>query len=129
MAKQYIVNYELAYQHRVNICVRAEDAERAVAVVQERFDTGTLWDKGNPDCYLVYDDFEEEDDNVLCFEAREATAADCEPDSTVETLRRHEAAWSLLQAAKAVIINWDGGDLATAVRNLASAMVDAETLR
>lgn len=129
MATQYIVNYELAYQHRVNICVRAEDAERAVALVQERFDNGTLWDTGNPDCYLVYDDFEEEDDNVLSFGVREATAADCEPDSTVETLRRHEASWTLLQAAKAVIVNWDGGDLATAVRNLASAVVDAETLR
>lgn len=128
MEKKYIVNYTLDYQHCVNICVRAEDTERAVAVVQERFDNGTLWDKGNPDCYLVYDDFEEVCDNVLCFEAREALAADCEPDSTVKTLRRHEASWSLLDAAKAVIINWEGDPLATAVRNLAAAVREAETI-
>ncbi|MFZ5593711.1 MAG: hypothetical protein ACOY4D_05540 [Pseudomonadota bacterium] len=125
----YIVSYDLAYQHRVNICVHAKDAGRAVALVQERFDNGTLWDIGNPDCYLVYDDFEEEDDNVLCFEARGATAVDCVPDRTVETLRLHEVAWTLLQAAKAVVANWEGGDLAAAVRNLASVVSEAETLR
>ncbi len=125
----YIVSYELAYQHRVNICVRAKNFEQAEALVERALDNGTLWDKGNPDCYVVYDDFEEEDDNVLCFEVRGAAAADCVPDRTVETLRLHEVAWTLLQAAKAVVANWEGGDLAASVRSLALVVNEAETLR
>lgn len=128
LPENYIVSYELAYHHRVNICVRAKNSGQAEAVVERALDHGTLWDKGNPDCYVVYDDFEEDDDNVLCFEVREATADDCEPDVTVETLRRHEVSRSLLQAAKAVIANWEGGDLATAVRDLDAAVREAETI-
>lgn len=129
LPENYIVSYELAYQHRVNICVRAKNSGQAEAVVERALDHGTLWDKGNPDCYVVYDDFEEDNDNVLCFEVREATADDCEPDVTVETLRRHEVSRSLLQAAKAVIANWEGGELTASVRSLASVVNEAETLR
>lgn len=61
-----IVEYELGYTHRVQVAVPSVSDEDAIAIAEEAFDNATIWDD-TPGMPLLYDDFEEVEDNTLDF--------------------------------------------------------------
>ena len=63
---RYLVEYTLDYEHVVRVGITAENEEDAIALAERKFDEGTIWDN-TQDCPLLYDDYEEKDDNTLEF--------------------------------------------------------------
>ncbi len=63
---RYIVEYALDYEHIVRVGIAAKSEKEAIEIAERKFDEGSIWDS-TPDCPLLYDDFEETDDNTLEF--------------------------------------------------------------
>lgn len=85
-----IVEYELAYRHRVQVGIPSTSDEEAIAKAEAAFDNATLWDdpEGMP---LLYDDYEEVD-GPLDFKVVATVEAWPAPDHSVLKLRRDAAA-------------------------------------
>ena len=58
---KFIVEYVLPYDHVVRVGVDAKDGASAVALAQEAFSQGTIWDN-TAEMPLLYDDYEETGD-------------------------------------------------------------------
>lgn len=61
-----IVEYTLDYVHRVQVAVPSCSDADAIAKAEEAFDNATIWDDV-PSMPLLYDDYEETQDNTLVF--------------------------------------------------------------
>lgn len=59
---KFIVEYVLPYDHVVRVGVEAKDEASAVALAQEAFSQGTIWDN-TAEMPLLYDDYEETGDS------------------------------------------------------------------
>lgn len=68
--RKYLVEYTLSYDHVVRVGIEAIDADEAKQKAADAFEDGTIWDS-TPMMPLLYDDFEEKEDNVLTFKATE----------------------------------------------------------
>lgn len=88
--KHFVVKYSLAYDHVVAVGIRANTTEEAEDTAQQLFDAGEIWDD-TPDVPLLYDDFEEQEDNILQFEATEVDAWP-QPDASVLKQRAERGA-------------------------------------
>lgn len=89
-----VVEYELAYTHRVQVGVPSISDQDAIAIAEEAFDNATIWDD-TPDMPLLFDDFEETVDNTLSFNVISTVARleDLPPkDASVIAVREKEAA-------------------------------------
>lgn len=64
--KTFIVEYELDYTHRVQVGVTARSECDALRKAEKAFDNATIWDD-TADMPLLYDDYEEKNDNTLEF--------------------------------------------------------------
>jgi hypothetical protein len=104
--KNYVIEYTLAYEHRVQVGICAKDPESAIAQAQERFDAGTIWDD-TPTVPLLFDDYEETGDQSLQFsvvaEVLEWPSVDC----SVNYIRRRDAAFN---AARLLIAAYQRGE-------------------
>lgn len=96
---KFIVEYSLAYEHVCRIGIEAETQQVAEDYAWGLFDDGTFWDN-TPQAPLLYDDYEEQNDNVLSFTATQCD--DWSPDASVETLLRHNASRLLLDVVELV---------------------------
>jgi len=88
---RYIVQYRLDYQHRVQVGIHAATPEAAIKKAQAAFDNATLWDDTGR-MPLLFDDYEEKDDQPLLFEVVEQVDAWPEPEASVIHLRQQSAA-------------------------------------
>lgn len=89
-----VVEYELAYTHRVQVGVPSISDQDAIAIAEEAFDNATIWDD-KPDMPLLFDDFEETEGNTLSFNVISTVARleDLPPkDASVIAAREKEAA-------------------------------------
>jgi hypothetical protein len=89
-----IVEYALDYVHYVRVAVRSVSDRDAIALAEEAFDNATIWDD-TPDMPLLYDDFEETEDNTLVFKVVEVVGdrEDLPPkDGSAMAHRRKESA-------------------------------------
>lgn len=96
----YVVEYSLYYQHIVRVGLRAGSLQAAEDKAQRAFDNGTLWDdtRAMP---LLYDAFEERDDNVLEFTAEQVLDLPAR-DSSVESIHQRGALEELLELARRI---------------------------
>jgi hypothetical protein len=88
---RYIVQYGLDYEHRVLVGIEAASPEEAVQKAQQAFDEGAIWDDTDQ-MPLLFDDYEEKDDQSLAFEVIANVDAWPVPDASVLKLRREAAA-------------------------------------
>jgi hypothetical protein len=88
---RYIVQYGLDYVHRVLVGIEAASPEEAVQKAQLSFDEGAIWDDTGL-MPLLFDDYEEKDDQCLVFEVIANVEAWPAPDASVLKLRREAAA-------------------------------------
>jgi len=88
---RYIVQYGLDYVHRVLVGIQAASPEEAVLKAQLAFDEGAIWDDTGL-MPLLFDDYEEKDDQSLVFEVIANVAAWPAPDASVLKPRREAAA-------------------------------------
>jgi hypothetical protein len=88
---RYIVQYGLDYEHRVLVGIEAASPEEAVLKAQLAFDEGAIWDDTGL-MPLLFDDYEEKDDQCLVFEVIANVEAWPTPDASVLKLRREAAA-------------------------------------
>ncbi|MDR8398441.1 hypothetical protein NE850_19050 [Paraburkholderia sp. USG1] len=96
----YMVGYTLDYAHRVVVGVQATSADEACRHARAAFDASTFRDD-TPDMPLLYDDYEELDGQILCFDAT-AVAAWPVAHASVRMTRVHAAAERLLALARLV---------------------------
>lgn len=92
---KYVIQYKLTYEHIVQVGITAPDPEFAKKRAENLFDYGDLWNN-TLEVPLLYDDFEEEDDNVLEFTVQQTLEDDQawpEKDASVMELQRREAAF------------------------------------
>ena len=89
--KRFIVQYELEYEHRVQVGINAKSPKEAIKKAQQAFENGTIWDdsKAMP---LLFDDYEETDGHVLEFEVVAEVDTWPAPDFSVVQWRRNTAA-------------------------------------
>lgn len=89
--KRYIVQYELEYEHRVQVGIKAKSPKEAIKKGRQAFENGTIWDdsKAMP---LLFDDYEETDGHPLEFEVVAKVDAWPAPDFSVVQWRRNTAA-------------------------------------
>jgi len=91
---KYVVQYTLPYEHRVMVGIEVDSSEEAVSKAESLFDAGDIWND-TPEVPLLFDDYEETGDGPLHFTVEQALANEepwPEPDASVTTLRRREAA-------------------------------------
>ena len=88
---RYIVQYRLDYQHRVQVGIHAASPEAAIDRAQAAFDNATLW-ADTAQMPLLFDDYEEVDDQALIFEVVAEVETWPEPESSVLHQRRSSAA-------------------------------------
>ncbi len=88
---RYVVQYGLDYVHRVLVGIEAASPEEAVLKAQLAFDEGAIWDDTGL-MPLLFDDYEEKDDQSLVFEVVANVEAWPAPDASVLKLRREAAA-------------------------------------
>jgi hypothetical protein len=88
---RYIVQYGLDYVHRVLVGIEADSPEEAIQKAQLAFDEGAIWDDTGL-MPLLFDDYEEKDDQCLVFEVIANVEAWPAPDASVLKLRREAAA-------------------------------------
>ena len=93
---KFAVSYELEYVHRVMVGIEASSEEEAQQVAEEHFDQGTIWDDTLA-LPLLFDDFEEKDDNVLEWKV-ESIESFPDPDASVLEIRRKEYAFAACRA-------------------------------
>ena len=101
---KYIVRYQLPYLHVCEVGIIAKTEEEALALAQEHFDNGSLWDN-TPNQPHLYDEFEEGDSSL------EFTATPVESwpevDESVKMLLKREAAF---QAARLLVAAYKKGE-------------------
>jgi hypothetical protein len=101
---RYIVQYTLPYEHRVMVGIEAETPEAALAMAENLFDDGEIW-QDTTEIPLLFDDFEEDGDTgqPLRFTVEQAMESD-DPwpvhDASVKALRQQAAA---SQAARLLV--------------------------
>jgi len=88
---RYVVQYGLDYEHRVLVGIEAASPEEAIQKAQQAFDEGAIWDDTGL-MPLLFDDYEEKDDQSLVFEVIANVEAWPAPDASVLKLRREAAA-------------------------------------
>jgi hypothetical protein len=88
---RYIVQYGLEYAHRVLVGIEAVSPEEAVLKAQLAFDEGAIWDDTGL-MPLLFDDYEEKDDQCLVFEVIAKVDVWPAPEASVLKLRREAAA-------------------------------------
>lgn len=95
----YIVEYELPYTHCVQVGVYADSVEAAEEKAEQAFNEARIWDD-TPEMPLLYDDFEEAGDAgvALKFNVVGKCKEFPEPDASVITIRRNNAARTTLAA-------------------------------
>lgn len=89
-----LVEYTLDYVHRVQVAVPSVSDMDAVAIAEQAFNDATIWDD-TPEMPLLYDDFEESQDNTLRFEVVDVVGCmdDLPPrDGSVAALRQRASA-------------------------------------
>ena len=91
MTKKFAATYEIDYTHRVVVGVSAPDAETAKQLANDAFDEGTIWND-TEDMPLLFDDYEEVNDETLLFSAEEISEFP-EPDSSVKAIKQKEFAF------------------------------------
>lgn len=92
---KYVVQYTLPYEHRVMVGIKADSSEDAIRKAESFFDAGDIW-QDTTAVPLLFDDYEEAGDGPLHFTVEQALADDepwPEPDASITTLRRREAAF------------------------------------
>jgi hypothetical protein len=103
MTKKFAATYEIDYTHRVVVGVTAPDAETAKQLASNAFDEGTIWND-TEDMPLLFDDYEEVNDETLLFSAEEISEFP-EPDSSVKAIKQKEFAFYVCQALLAGCCN------------------------
>ena len=88
---RYVVQYGLDYEHRVLVGIEAASTEEAIQKAQQAFDEGVIWDDTGQ-MPLLFDDYEEKDDQCLVFEVIAKVDAWPAPEASVLKLRREAAA-------------------------------------
>jgi hypothetical protein len=88
---RYVVQYGLDYEHRVLVGIEAASTEEAIQKAQQAFDEGVIWDDTGQ-MPLLFDDYEEKDDQSLTFEVIAKVDAWPAPEASVLQLRREAAA-------------------------------------
>ena len=92
---KYVVQYTLPYEHRVMVGIEADSSEEAIRKAESLFDAGDIW-QDTAEVPLLLDDYDEAGDGPLHFTVEQELAKDepwPEPDASVTTLRRREAAF------------------------------------
>lgn len=89
---RYVVEYELDYQHRVQVGVEAESPKEAEQKADLAFAEGTIWDD-TAEMPLLFDDYEESNESgALVFKAVAQVADWPEPDASVVHIQQANAA-------------------------------------
>lgn len=88
---RYVVQYGLDYEHRVQVGIEAASPEEAIQKAQQAFDEGVIWDDTGQ-MPLLFDDYEEKDDQCLVFEVIAKVDVWPAPEASVLKLRREAAA-------------------------------------
>ena len=88
---RYVVQYGLDYEHRVLVGIEAASPEEAIQKAQQAFDEGVSWDDTGQ-MPLLFDDYEEKDDQCLVFEVIAKVDVWPAPEASVLKLRREAAA-------------------------------------
>ncbi len=88
---RYIVQYRLAYEHRVQVGIEAASPEAAIEQAETAFNDATLWDD-TAQLPLLFDDYEEIDGQPLIFEVVAEVETWPEPEASVLHQRRAAAA-------------------------------------
>lgn len=93
--KNFVVEYTLPYEHRVQVGIRAQDPETAVAEAERLFDEGSIWDD-TPDVPLLFDDYEEDGDAGVPLQFSVVAEVTEWPiaDGSVQQIRRKDAAFN-----------------------------------
>ncbi len=86
-----IVEYRIDYTHRVQVGVTAESDQEALDTAQAAFDAGAIWDDTS-EMPLLYDDYDEVEDETLTFHVVATVEAWPEPAVCVLNIRRDAAA-------------------------------------
>lgn len=94
--KKFAVTYTIDYTHRVIVGVTAPTAKTAEKIASDAFDEGSIWDN-TPEMPLLFDDYEEDDGETLCFSSEEVPEFP-EPDSSVKDLKQKKFAYYACQA-------------------------------
>lgn len=104
---KHVVEYKLDYEHIVQVGIEAQNDEEAIAIAQQLFDEGTIWDD-TAEVPLLYDDYEETERNTLTFtvEARNLSAYPARDVSV--TVRQKEAA--AMRAAEMLVEAYAAGE-------------------
>lgn len=89
--KRYVVEYELAYEHRVQVGIRARSPAAAIRQAEQAFADATLWDD-TAAMPLLFDDYEETDGHALAFKVVAEVDTWPVPDASVLQIRRDNAA-------------------------------------
>lgn len=89
--KWFVVEYSLDYQHRVQVGVQAKSPEEAETQAQRAFDSGSIWDD-TAEMPLLFDDYEETEDNTLSFVVVAEVSKCPAPDASVVKIQRENAA-------------------------------------
>lgn len=109
---KFIVEYTLAYDHVVRVGIEAEDSEAACEKAEALFEDGSIWDD-SAEVPLLYDDYEEQNDNTLEFKATELTDGQYpEPASCVIQAKETNAYRAVARAfLKAYAAGANGGSI------------------
>lgn len=108
-----IVEYRIDYTHRVQVGVPSESDQEALDTAQAAFDAGSIWDD-TPEMPLLYDDYEEVEDETLTFRVVDKVEAWPETAVCVLNARRDAAAKEacrllmLAEALRASQLSTDG---------------------
>ncbi|MBT2989912.1 MAG: hypothetical protein KME65_13240 [Candidatus Thiodiazotropha sp. (ex Ctena orbiculata)] len=92
---KYVIQYTLPYEHRVMVGIAADSPEKAISKAESLFDAGDIW-QDTAEVPLLLDDYDEMGDGPLHFTVEQELANEepwPEPDASVATLRRREAAF------------------------------------
>ena len=92
---KYVVQYTLPYEHRVMVGIEANSPDVAITKAEALFDEGDIW-QDTATVPLLLDDFDETGDSPLQFTVEQALPDEepwPEPDASVVTIRRREAAF------------------------------------
>lgn len=104
--QKYVVEYSLAYDYTVRVGVTAASVEDAKAKAGAAFDAGTIWDD-TPDMPLLYDEYDEQEDNTLEFFATAAGETFPKVDGSVLRDRGRQKA---IDAANLLIAAYEHGE-------------------
>lgn len=89
--KKFKVSYRLTYDHVVSFGIEADSHDEAIEKAQQAFDDGRIWDN-TPEMPLLYDEYEEHDDNVLEFTAEDVVGNQFVVEASANTVLMHRNA-------------------------------------